>query len=185
MKKLLLLISAFLCCTIAYACTENSENTVSESSYIYEDMSIAETPEEMVARLTEAVAGFDEQAYIKCFPDYYYRNAYDEVIQSFYMHCRSCGMDYEVKRTISDFNVYMYEDNRNEEGTVSAISFLKGSDVIKLQINMQYDITRNGYYITDVFPSSPDKIGTNEKTIIEQGGKLVNYTGGKNEFKNG
>ena len=63
---------------------------------------------------------------------------------------------------------------RNEDGFVSALSFLKDSDIIKLHIKMQYDIEKNGYYVTDVFSSDPEDPGTPEDIIIEQGGKLIN-----------
>ena len=90
------------------------------------------------------------------------------------MYCRSEGLDYEIKRSIDDFNVYIYTDRRNEDGFVSALSFLKDSDIIKLHIKMQYDIEKNGYYVTDVFSSGPEDPGTPEDIIIEQGGKLIN-----------
>lgn len=175
MKKLLILSSALLIsCAVLSGCAEKVKekpeaNIVSET----EDLSYAKTPEEMAIRLTESIAGFDEQAYNKYFPDFYERNSYKTIKNSFYMHCRSEGFDYENKRNIEDFKVYLTEDRRNEDGFVSVISYLKESDVIKLHILMQYDIGKDAYYITDVFSSSPEDPGTPENIIIDKGGKLL------------
>ncbi len=188
MKKSIL-ISILLCGTMLCACSskknesENSiiqhESEIAETTEItteFIDMSIADTPEEMAARLVESVAGFDETAYISCFPDTYSRNSYDGITQDFYMHCRADGLDYKSKRSLQDFKVYMYNDKRYEEGRVSAIAFLKESDIIKLHINMEFDISREGFYITDVISSEAGEGGTSEEIIIEQGGKLVDYS---------
>lgn len=176
MKKLIILSSALIIsCAALCACSDKKEKEMSETEIAAEteNLSIAKTPEEMAVRLTEAVAGFNEEAYINCFPEYRDRNSYDSIRKAFLMHCRSEGLDYENKRSIEDFKLYIYTDKRNEDGRVSIISFLKDSDIIKLHIKMQYDIDTDGYYITDVFASSPDDPGTPENIIIEQGGQLV------------
>lgn len=176
MKKLFILSSAiFISCAVLLGCTEKvKEKPETDIVTEPEDLSYAKTPEEMAIRITESIAGFDEQAYIKYFPEFYERNSFNTIKNSFYMHCRSEGLDYEIKRSINDFNVYIYTDRRNEDGFVSALSFLKDSDIIKLHIKMQYDIEKNGYYVTDVFSSGPEDPGTPEDIIIEQGGKLIN-----------
>lgn len=176
MKKLFILSTAILIsCAVLFGCAENvKEKPETNITSEPEDLSYAKTPEEMAIRITESIAGFDKQAYNKYFPEFYERNSYDTIKNSFYMHCRSEGFNYENKRTIEDFKLYLTEDRRNEDGFVSIISYLKGSNIIKLHILLQYDIEKDAYYITDIFSSSPDDPGTSENTIIERDGKLIN-----------
>lgn len=73
MKKIFILSSAILIsCAVLLGCTEKvKEKPETDIVTEPEDLSYAKTPEEMAIRITESIAGFDEQEYIKYFPEFY------------------------------------------------------------------------------------------------------------------
>ena len=188
------IISVFMCCAMLCACGDK-ENTAekhviqpeteaetTDAPTEYVDMSVADSPEEMAARLIEAVGSFDRNSYIDCYPDAGWNNTYDDITQVFYNHCRSEGLDYKKERLLEDFNVYMdYEDI--DEGLAWVSAYIKESEAIYLRIKIEFDILKDGYCITDV-SSSETGDGASEKYAIERGEKLVDYSEVFNEHEN-
>lgn len=67
MRKLIILsLALIISCAVLCACSDKKEKEMSETEIVAEteNLSIAKTPEEMAVRLTEAVAGFNEEAYM-------------------------------------------------------------------------------------------------------------------------
>lgn len=188
------IISVFMCCAMLCACgnKDNTEEkqviqseTEAETTEVvteYVDMSVADSPEEMAARLIEAVGTFDRNSYIDCYPDAGWNDTYDDITQDFYNHFRSEGLDYKKERPLGDFNAYLNND-KLDEGRVSVIAFNKECNKIYLHIIMEFDISKDGYCITDVISSEAGS-GGNESYCIERGYKLIDFTEDFNEHEN-
>lgn len=72
MKKLFILSSAILIsCAVLLGCTEKvKEKPETDIVTEPEDLSYAKTPEEMAIRITESIAGFDEQYILNIFRNF-------------------------------------------------------------------------------------------------------------------
>lgn len=159
LKKLLTVISAgvmLLCCS----CSEKEQE---------KDMSFAVSPEIMVCRIVDAIAANDQKAYCNYYPDSEnsYNQSFDDIYEKYAMQCREFGIDYEVTRSASDFNIYIFNDKRFDEGMVSFSVYLKDSDMIKFHIKTQYDINKKDYCIEEIIPRDAGEATAQQSYIKE------------------